>query len=124
ISDLGASFGTAGADWPLSKSKGNLESYARSKFVVRTTAEYVDFKEPAWAGFKWFVRPGDYFTRLKLRWIGRHIPRSDARWMGDLLGQLSEAQIRDAFRAAGYSRAEIDGFTDVVERRISALREL
>jgi hypothetical protein len=57
-------------------------------------------------------------------WIGKNIPRADARWMGDLLGQLSPSQIRDAFRAAGYTPEQIDGFTAVVQKRIAALRAL
>jgi hypothetical protein len=70
------------------------------------------------------VNPHEFFSRLHLRWIGRHIPREDARWMGSLLAQLSGDQIRDAFRAAGYSPQEVDGFTTVVEARIAKLNQL
>jgi hypothetical protein len=62
--------------------------------------------------------------RLRLRWIGRQIPREDARWMGHLLAQLSSNQICDAFKAAGYSTSEIDGFTAVLESRIAQLNQL
>jgi hypothetical protein len=41
-----------------------------------------------------------------------------------LLARLSDAQIRDAFRAGGFSPEEIDGFTKVVETRISLLKNL
>jgi hypothetical protein len=44
--------------------------------------------------------------------------------MGQLLGQLSPEQIRDAFRAAGYSPQEVEGFTRVVEERIGQLEKL
>jgi hypothetical protein len=37
---------------------------------------------------------------------------------------LSPDQVRDAFRAAGYSPEEVDGFTAVVEQRIGELTEL
>jgi hypothetical protein len=124
VSDLGASFGTSRADWPLTKSKGNLKSYSRSKFITKVTPTRVDFADPGCPGFIWFVRPADFFHRIELRWIGRSIPRSDARWIGELLGQLSPSQIRDAFRAAGYSPDEADGFVNVVEGRIAALRAL
>src|SRR5207248_10541445 len=33
VSDLGASFGTAGRGWPSYKGKGNLDSYRHSKFL-------------------------------------------------------------------------------------------
>jgi len=44
--------------------------------------------------------------------------------MGDLLGGLSPQQIRDAFRGAGYSPEEVEGFARTVEGRIAALRAL
>jgi hypothetical protein len=59
-----------------------------------------------------------------MRWIGRKIPRTDVEWMGHLLSQLTPNQIEDAFRAAGYSAQEVDGFTRVVERRIAELQAL
>jgi hypothetical protein len=62
--------------------------------------------------------------RMGLRWIGRNIPRQNARWMGDLLGQLSSDQIRDAFRSAGYEGPELDGFTADFERRVAELKGL
>jgi len=44
--------------------------------------------------------------------------------MGQLLARLSPEQIRDAFRAAGYTPEETEGFAKVVERRIGALTAL
>ena len=54
-------------------------------------------------------------------WVGKHIPRSDAKWIGSLLAQLSPDQIHDAFRAAGYSRDEIEAYSQAV---LSRIREL
>jgi hypothetical protein len=124
ISDLGASFGTPGPSWPHSKSKGNLESYARSKFIQKLTPEYVDFHEPARPSYHYLLNIPEYFRRRSLGWIGKRVPRSDARRMGQLLARLSPDQIRDAFRAAGYSPAEVAGFAAVVEQRIAALKAL
>ena len=45
----------------------------------------------------------------------------DARWLAGLLSQLSETQIRDAFRAANYSNRDIDLLTRAVMSRISQL---
>jgi hypothetical protein len=61
---------------------------------------------------------------MRMRWIGRHIPREDARWIGDLLSRLSPEQIQDAFRSAGYSPQEVDGFSKVVQERIAELTRL
>jgi hypothetical protein len=37
---------------------------------------------------------------------------------------LSTAQIRDAFRASGFSPAEVEAYTQVVIERIRALKDL
>jgi hypothetical protein len=121
VSDLGSSFGTTGQSWTDWKSKGNLNSYRHSKFVKKITPEYVDFNVPTRPALDYLFALPEFITDLRSRWIGRHIPRVDARWIGGLLARLSPRQIRDAFSAAGYSPAEAQGFTEVVEQRIRAL---
>ena len=59
-----------------------------------------------------------------MRSIGKHVPRADAKWMGELLGSLSHDQIHDAFRAAGYSPQEVEAFSADVEQRIALLKSL
>jgi hypothetical protein len=61
---------------------------------------------------------------LGLVWLGRHIPRTDARWMGQQLAKLSPKQIRDAFRAGGYSAQEVEELSTTLERRIAELEKL
>jgi hypothetical protein len=56
--------------------------------------------------------------------VTKHIPRADAKWLGQLLGQLSEEQIRDCFRAAGYTPDEVAGYSKEVQKRIAALNAL
>ena len=124
VSDLGASFGTTGFNPRQTISKGNLKGYEHSHFITKKTSEYVDFGVPSRPAMIVFFNPVECISRMKLRWIGKHIPRSDARWMGQMLAKLSDEQIRDAFRAAGYSPQEIDGFTKVVEKRIGELTAL
>jgi hypothetical protein len=68
--------------------------------------------------------PPAFIHRVDLRWIGRHISRADAKWMGQLLGRLSLDQIRDAFRAAGYSPQGAQEFAAVVQSRIAELNIL
>ena len=124
VSDLGASFGTSGLNRTHEISKGNLKSYTRSKFIRRIAPDYVDFNVPSRPALVVLVNPGEFFRRRRLEWIGRHIPRDDARWMGQTLARLSTEQVRDAFRAAGYSPGEVDAFTAVIEQRIGELTEL
>ncbi len=124
VSDLGSTFGTGTLTWPMRRARGDLACYRHSKFITSTTPAYVDFHTPAHPSFFFLFTPREYFSKLHIRWIGRHVPRQDARWMGELLGQLSPGQIRDAFRAAGYSQEEVDGFAAVVEQRIGELVKL
>ncbi len=124
VTDLGASFGTTGRSWTHSLSKGNLKSYQHSKFIRKITPEYVDFTVPTRPALIYVFTPKEFISRLELRWIGKRIPRSDAKWIGGLLAQLSPEQIRDAFRAAGYSPEQVQGFAVVVEERIAELNKL
>lgn len=124
VSDLGASFGDVRLTRDRKTSKGNLELYRESQFIDRMDSEYVDFDTPHRPSAVVLVNPHEYFSRVKIDWIGKHVPRADARWIGQLLGQLSPHQIRDAFRAAGYSPQMVEGFSAVVESRIAELKKL
>ena len=124
VSDLGASFGTTGRGLSHTKSKGNLRAYTRSKFIKKERLETVDFNVPSRPAMVILFNPHEFFSRMGLRWIGRDIPRQNARWIGDLLGELSSDQIRDAFRSGGYEGQELDGFTTDFEQRIAELKKL
>jgi hypothetical protein len=122
VSDLGDSFGPTGLNMPL---KGNPKAYYSSKWINKISSEYVDFNIPSGpATVYYLIDFPELPRRLGLVWIGRHIPRKDARWMGDLLARLSEKQIQDAFRAGGYSPEEVEELTKTVERRIGELEKL
>jgi hypothetical protein len=56
--------------------------------------------------------------------ISNHIPRAHARWIGAWLGRLSNRQIGDAFRAAGYAPGEVNAYTRKVHERIRELNAL
>jgi hypothetical protein len=124
VTDLGASFGTTGRSWTRAESKGNLKAYSRSKFIRKVTPSYVDFNVPSRPALIHFFELPEFVSRLQLRWIGKHIPREDATWMGQVLARLSPDQIRDAFRASGYSAHDVDAFSHVVELRIAELNKL
>lgn len=124
ISDLGASFGAAGRSWSREKSKGDLDAYRQSPFIRKIKAGVVDFAVPARPRFIFAVNPKEYTARIRLEWIGKDIPRADAKWLGDMLARLSPKQIQDAFRAAGYAPEEAAAFADVMQLRISALTAL
>jgi hypothetical protein len=124
VSDLGSTFGTGNLTWPLGRARGNLQTYSHSKFITRTTPDYVDLHTPVRPALYFLATPHEYFRKLQLCWIGKRVPRTDARWMGDLLALLTPDQIRDAFRAAGYSPQQVEGFATAVQARIAELQEL
>jgi hypothetical protein len=124
VSDLGASFGSTGITFPYRRSKGDLQEYVHSKFIYKITPEYVDFRTPSRPALIYAVWPPRFMRRVRLDGIVHHIPRGDAQWIGHLLSNLSADQIRDAFRAAGYTPNQVDAYAKVVQNRIAALNQL
>jgi len=122
VSDLGASFGETGNS--ITRSKSNLEDYAGTEFIQKVTPEHVDFFLSSRPFFPTAVDVPNYLTRTKMQDVAKHIPLAHAKWLGKLLGQLSAEQIRDCFRAAGYSPEEVQGFAKVVQGRIADLNRL
>ena len=54
----------------------------------------------------------------------RGIPVAHARWIGSLLAQLSDEQLRDAFRAANYSEGTRESYVSSLRERIDQLTDL
>lgn len=109
ISDLGATFGKTGPVglplfWRIGRNRNEPESYADSDFVKN-------------------VQSG----KIKFAYVGKNasedkdITVADARWVADLLVQLTDKQLHDAFLAANYTDADINLLTAAVKARIRAL---
>ena len=124
VSDLGATFGTTRLERSHEKAKGNLDSYTKSKFILKTDGDFVDFDDPHRPATIFVANPHEFVSRLNMEWIGKHIPRADAWWIGHLLSKLSKEQIRDAFRSAAYSPEDVEGFAGILESRIAELNNL
>lgn len=124
VSDVGTSFGGAGQGWTEGQSKNNLKMYQHTKFIARVTPDYVEFNFPRRSPLLHIFALPSYIRMWRLRWIGHQVPRADAKWLGSLLAQLSPEQIRDAFRAGGYSPEQIEGFTQALQSRIAELNKL
>jgi hypothetical protein len=122
VSDVGASFGKTGSS--ISRSKSDEEGYEKSGFIEKQTDKDVDFEMHSRPFLPTFVNLPNYRGRTKMEEITKHIPRADAKWIGGLLGQLTEEQIRDCFRSAGYSPEEVEGYASEVRKRIAALNAL
>ncbi len=122
ITDLGATFGGTGNI--ITRSKSVAKEYAETKFIARVTATHVDFVMQSRPIFPFVFHLPAYRERTRMQDIVKGIPIADARWIGDRLGRLSAEQIRDAFRAGGFSPADIEVYTRVVVARIRALQDL
>jgi hypothetical protein len=105
ISDLGATFGKTGGF--LSRNRDKPESYIKTKFVEGI--------EHGTVRFAYHGKKGDLLENVRV---------SDAKWIGNLLAQLSDEQIQDAFRAANFTPEEIRMLTESVKARINQLVNL
>jgi hypothetical protein len=122
ITDLGATFGRTGNS--ITRSKGVSTDYVDSRFIDDVTPTHVDFVMQSRPFFPLVFHLPSYRSRTKMESIVKHVPIADARWLGDRLGRLSLEQIRDCFRAAGFSPDEIEMYAQVVLERIAALKKL
>ena len=105
ISDLGGTFGKTGD--ASSRSRNEPEDYAREKFIKGVKRGLVEFN--------YHGKRGDLFKDITVE---------QARWVGELLSQLSDLQISDAFRAANYDAAEISLLSEAFKSRIAELTAL
>jgi hypothetical protein len=110
ISDLGATFGHASTTpilWRITRSRNNPVNYAKSDFLEKVKDNRVVL----------------HFGG-KNRGLMKDIDVQDAQWMGSLLSQLSDRQLRDAFRAANYRSDEINLLVRTVKERTNELLSL
>lgn len=110
ISDLGATFGHASTTpffWRFTKSRNKPEKFAKSAFLQKVKGDRV------------VLRFGG-----KNRGLMKDITVHDAQWMGSLLSQLSDRQLRDAFRAANYRPDQINLLARTVRERTNELLSL
>ena len=122
VADLGATFGKSGSNW--SRSKGDLEDYMESKFIDEVEGKNVDLKLSTRPPAPYVVSLPYYAERTKMAKIAEDIPRAHARWIGSWLARLSDRQIGDAFRAAGYPAPVVNAYTRKVRSRILTLNKL
>ncbi len=122
VADLGASFGETGDT--ITRSKSNVADYSKTKFVQKITTEHVDFILNSRPFVLAAVDVPNYVTRTKMQDIVKDIPIAHVQWLGKRLAQLSDEQIRDCFRAAGYSSEEVEDYSATVKERIRDLNQI
>jgi hypothetical protein len=115
VSDWGATLGKTGS--PFRKipgfanvpagSKGDAQDYASQAFIRGVSNGVVIFnykgKDPK---------------------VLEGVSVEHARWMGEILGRLSDKQISDAVRAGGFTEEENQTYTRAIRGRINQLKNL
>ncbi len=105
ISDLGGSFGKTGGFF--SRTRNEPEDYVKAEFVKAVNGNKIDFN---YGG--------------KNQKLFEDVTVADAKWLAGLFAQLSDEQLKDAFRAANYTPAEVDQLAGAVRKRVNALANL
>ncbi|HBB89303.1 MAG TPA: hypothetical protein DC047_16990, partial [Blastocatellia bacterium] len=126
VTDLGATLGAAGGIGGR-RSKSNVQDFSRRGLVSKVEGDKVKFNydlKPKKFGLLSMVYPPYFFRQRKATNAMQNVRAGDAAWIGSQLGQLSDDQLRDAFRAAGYDRATTDAYVRTTRSRINELRRL
>jgi hypothetical protein len=128
VTDIGATLGHVGG-LGGNRAKNDLESFRTAKFVLGVQNGVVEFDyntRPKGAGgaFASMFKSGYAKRQANKEKAMRRIPVQNARWIGSQLARLSDDQLRDAFRAAGYDNATMEGFIKALRDRINQLNQL
>jgi hypothetical protein len=128
VTDLGATLGRAGG-LGGTRTKNDLADFLSTKFVRGVDARdgVVEFDydtRPRGLGHLSVLHPLYYRHEVNKEKAMRGIPIAHARWIGSLLNQLSDEQLRDAFRAAGYSEGVRESYVAALRERINQLTQL
>jgi len=124
--DLGATLGRAGG-LGGKRSKNDLQDFLSTRFVMGVEDGAVEFDydtRPSRLGHLSILHVPYYRSQVKKESAMRGIPVAHARWIGSLLSQLTDEQLRDAFRAAKYNDATMEGYVQALRERINQLTRL
>lgn len=115
VADVGGTLGKTGSAFNKlpgfgnapAGSKGNPNAYAEQAFIDGVRNGQVAFhykgKDPKALG---------------------GVTAENARWMGNLLGRLSDKQLADAFRSGGFTDPEVATYVKAMRARINELKNL
>lgn len=128
VTDLGATLGRAGG-LGGTRTKNDLADFLSTKFVrgVDDRDGVVEFDydtRPSGLGHLSVLQPFYYRSQVEKEKAMRGIPVAHARWIGSLLAQVSDEQLRDAFRAANHSVGTRESYVAALRERINQLTGL
>jgi len=105
VSDLGATLGKYGN--AITHNRNEPKDYSKSKLVKEVNGERIIFAFHA--------------TRDQML---ENVTVSNAKWIANILSQLSDQQVSDAFRAGGYTPEEIQLLAQAFRARVNELANL
>jgi hypothetical protein len=128
VTDIGATLGKVGG-MGGGRSKNSLADFRNTKFIESVQNGMVNFDyntKPKGAGGAFAsIFGGGYAKRQANKEKAmKSIPVADAQWIGSRLALLSDEQLRDAFRAAHYDNATMEGYVALLRERIKMLEQL
>ncbi len=103
VADWGGTFGKTGGF--TSHSKWDPADYGKQAFLEGVSGNTVKFHYSGKMG-----------SSLKAQ------PRENVRWFYGIVGQLSDEQLRDAFKAGGATPSETDAFVSQLRKRLNELK--
>jgi hypothetical protein len=127
VTDLGATFGAVGG-FGSRRSKSNVQDFERDRYVRKVDKNdkvHFDYDlKPKKLGLLSLVYPPYYLRQRRATNTMQKVPAEHAAWIGGIMGQLSDNQLRDSFRAAGYDRVTTERYTRAMRSRINELNRL
>jgi hypothetical protein len=103
VADWGGTFGKTGGF--MSHSKWDPADYSKQAFLDGVSGNTIKFHYSGKMG-----------SSLKSQ------PKENVRWFLELVGKLSDAQLQDAFKAAGATPSETSAFVAQLRKRINELK--
>jgi hypothetical protein len=105
VRDLGAALGDTNRIAPR---KGSPEAFEQHPYIVGVNNGFVEFGYKGW------------YEKL----VRDRITPEDVVWASNLLAQLSDKQLKDAFRSGGFEPADADRFIRKLREKVQQGREL
>lgn len=115
VADMGGTLGSTGSPFRKIPGFGSAPAGSKGDAGAFANQEFIDG-----------VRDGQVVFHYK----GKDpkalegVTVENARWMGNLLGRLSDKQLSDAFNAGGFSEPETSTYVRAMRKRIDQLRNL
>jgi hypothetical protein len=103
VADWGGTFGKMGG--VFSHSKWDLDAYRKQGFIDGVSGGSVKLNYSGKGGS-----------------ILKSVPLDHAKWFAGVVGQLSDEQLKQAFKAAGAGDAETNGFVTRIREKINELK--